>query len=252
MKISIITVCFNAHSTIEKTINSVLSQSYHNIEYIIIDGGSVDGTIAIIEKYRSRIHKFISESDNGMYDALNKGINFATGDIIGILNSDDYYCNKNILNLIAFNFNINVQFDAVIGDVAFINKSNKIIRYCSAKNWNISKFKFGNIPPHPSFYCRKSCFTKYGYYNNSFKIAGDFELFIRFFLIYKINYSYLPISMVYMCPGGLSTSGFKSTLTINREIRQAFKINGLKSNIIFLYLRYFRKIFEYKYSIFYQ
>ena len=250
MKISIITVCFNAKKTIEKTINSVLSQTYHNIEYIIIDGGSVDGTIEIIEKYRSKIHKYISESDYGMYDALNKGINFATGDIIGILNSDDYFCNKNILNLIASIFNEKIELDAVIGDIAFINEKNKIIRYCSAKNWNISKFKFGNMPPHPSFYCRKSYFTKYGYYNSNFKIAGDFELFLRFFLIYKINYSYLPIRMVYMRTGGLSTSGFKSTLIINREIQQAFKINGLKSNIIFLYLRYFKKIFEYKYSIF--
>ena len=182
MKISIITVCFNASRTIEQTIISVLTQTYQNIEYIIIDGASVDGSIGIIEKYSSKIHEFISEPDNGMYDALNKGIKLATGDIIGILNSDDSFCNDNILNLVACNFNEILELDAVIGDVAFINKNNKIFRQCSAKNWDISKFKYGNMPPHPSFYCKKSCFNKYGYYNTNFKIAGDFELFIRFFL----------------------------------------------------------------------
>ncbi len=250
MKISIITVCFNANKTIEQTIISVLSQTYQNIEYIIIDGGSVDGTIGIIKKYSSKVYKIISEKDNGMYDALNKGIKLATGDIVGILNSDDYFCNNNILNLIASNFNQKIELDAVIGDVAFINKKNKIFRNCSAKNWNISKFKFGNMPPHPSFYCRKSCFTKYGNYDTKFKIAGDFELLIRFFFVYKIKYSYLPIRMVYMRPGGLSTSGFNSTLTINREILQAFKVNGLKSNMFLLSLRYFKKIFEYKFNLF--
>ena len=250
MKISIITVCFNANKTIEQTIISVLSQTYQNVEYIIIDGGSVDGTISVIEKYSSKIDKIISEYDNGMYDALNKGIKIATGEIIGILNSDDFFCNNNILNLIADKFNEKLELDAIIGDVAFVNKFNKIIRHCSAKEWNISEFKLGNMPPHPSFYCKKSCFNKFGYYNSKFKIAGDFELFVRFFYIYKINYSYIPITMVNMRTGGLSTSGINSTLTINREILQALKINGLKSNIIYLYSRYFKKIFEYKLNIF--
>ena len=250
MKISIITVCFNANKTIEQTIISVLSQTYQNIEYIIIDGGSEDGTIGIIKKYSSKVDKIISEKDNGMYDALNKGIKLATGDIIGILNSDDYFSNNNILNLIVCKFNENLELDAIIGDVAFVDKTNKIIRHCSAKKWDISKFRFGNMPPHPSFYCKKYCFDKFGYYNTKFKIAGDFELLLRFFFINKIHFSHIPKTMVSMNLGGLSTSGVKSTLTINREILDAFKINGLKTNFLYLYLRYFKKIFEFKFNLF--
>ena len=250
MKISIITVCFNANKTIEQTIISVLSQTYQNIEYIIIDGGSVDGTIGIIKKYSSKVDKIISEKDNGMYDALNKGIKLATGDIIGILNSDDFFSNNNILNLIVCKFNENLELDAIIGDVAFVDKTNKIIRHCSAKKWDISKFRFGNMPPHPSFYCKKYCYDKFGYYNIKFKIAGDFELLLRFFYINKIQFSHIPKTMVSMNLGGLSTSGVKSTLTINREILEAFKINGLKTNFLYLYLRYFKKIFEFKFKYF--
>jgi glycosyltransferase involved in cell wall biosynthesis len=250
LKISIITVCFNANKTIEQTIISVLSQTYQNIEYIIIDGGSVDGTIGIIHKYSSNIDKIISEKDNGMYDALNKGIKLATGDIIGILNSDDFFSNNNILNLIVSKFNENLELDAIIGDVAFVNKTNKIIRHCSTKKWDISKFKFGNMPPHPSFYCKKYCYDKFGYYNTKYKIAGDFELLLRFFYINKLQFLHIPKILVSMKPGGLSTSGVKSTLTINREILDAFKINGLKTNFLFLYSRYFKKILEYNFRYF--
>ena len=250
MKISIITVSFNAIKTIEQTINSVLSQNYKQIEYIIVDGASDDGTIQLIQKYSSRIDIIISEHDNGMYDALNKGIRLATGDIIGILNSDDYFCNNNVLNDIAEKFCKNLQLDAIIGDVAFINADNKIIRYCSGEKWNISKFKFGNMPPHPSFYCKTECFNKFGYYKTEYKIAGDFELLIRFFYINKINYSYISIPMVYMRLGGLSTSGIRSIIIINQEIRNALKINGISTNLFYLYSRYFRKIFELKFNLF--
>lgn len=245
LKISIITVCYNAKNTIKHTLDSLSLQDYQNIEFILVDGNSNDGTMDIVKSYESMFDIIISENDNGMYEALNKGIRVANGEIIGILNSDDVFCNNNILSLIANIFNNESELSAIIGDVAFVNESNKIIRYCSAKKWNTSKFKFGNMPPHPSFYCRKSCYNKFGYYNTSFKIAGDFELLLRFLFINHINYRYFPITIVYMKSGGLSTSGLKSTLTINNEISKAFKINNLKTTFINLYSRYFKKIFEF-------
>jgi glycosyltransferase involved in cell wall biosynthesis len=176
LKISIITVCYNAKNTIKQTLDSLFLQDYQNIEFILIDGNSNDGTLDIVKSYESKFDIIISENDNGMYDALNKGIRVANGDIIGILNADDVFCNKNILSLIANIFNGDSELSAIIGDVAFVNESNKIIRYCSARKWDVSKFKFGNMPPHPSFYCRKSYYNKLGYYNTSFKIAKSFAL----------------------------------------------------------------------------
>lgn len=245
LKFSIITVCYNSANTIRETLDSLFSQNYENVEFILVDGSSNDETMDIVKDYESNFDIIISEPDNGMYDALNKGISVASGEIIGLLNSDDLYSNNNILNLIANKFNDDPQLDAIIGDIAFVNKSNKIIRHCSANKWNISKFKFGNMPPHPSFYCKKSCYNKYGYYNTSFKIAGDFELLLRFFYINKIKYTYISMIMVNMKSGGLSTSGIKSTLTINNEILRAFKTNELKTNYIYLYSRYFKKILEF-------
>jgi glycosyltransferase involved in cell wall biosynthesis len=244
LKFSIITVCYNSENTIRETIESLFSQNYKDIEYILVDGNSKDNTINIVNEYRNKFNIIISENDHGMYDALNKGILAASGDIIGILNSDDIYSNTKVLELLANEFNKNPNFDALIGDVAF--KSNdKILRYYSSKNWNPSKFKFGMMPAHPSFYCKRELFYKYGLYDTRFKIAGDFELLLRFFLINKINYKYLPLQMVDMKLGGLSTSGFKSLYRINKEIKLAFKINSLKSNYIILSFRYFHKIFQY-------
>jgi glycosyltransferase involved in cell wall biosynthesis len=244
LKISIITVCFNSEKTIRDTINSLFSQSYSNIEYILVDGMSNDNTMNIVNEFRQKFDIIISEVDFGMYDALNKGIQAATGDIIGILNSDDIFSSNNLLQLLAFEFKQNPNLDALIGDIAF--KSNdRIIRYYSSKNWDAKKFKFGVMPPHPSFYCKRELFFKYGLYNKNFIIAGDFELLLRFILINKINYKYIPLQMVDMKLGGLSTNGIKSLLRINEEIILAFKINSLKTNYFNLTIRYFCKAFQY-------
>lgn len=244
LKFSIITVCYNSENTIRDTIESLFSQNYSDIEYILVDGNSKDNTINIVNEFRNKFNIIISEDDLGMYDALNKGILAASGDIIGILNSDDIYSNNNVLQILAKEFKKSPDLDALIGDVAFKSKD-KILRYYSSKNWNPSKFKFGMMPAHPSFYCKRELFHKYGLYNKRFKIAGDFELLLRFFLINKINYKYVPLQMVEMKLGGLSTSGIKSLYRINKEIRLAFKINSLKSNYFILSLRYFHKVFQY-------
>lgn len=243
MKITVITVTYNSKNTIEETIKSVISQNYQDIEYIIIDGLSTDGTIKLINKYKNSISKFISEPDNGMYDAINKGIKLSTGEVIGILNSDDVFANSNILNLVVDSFNNN-KVDSIIGDVAFV-KNKKIKRKISSLNWSPKKFVKGYAPPHPSFYCKKDIFIKNGYYRTDFEICADYELLIRFLKIQNISYYYLDTIMVLMSLGGKSTSGVASTIKINKEIVKACKINGLKTNYLKLYIRYFKKIFEF-------
>lgn len=247
MKFSIITVCYNSEKTIRDTIESLFFQSYSDIEFILVDGMSTDNTMKIVNEYKGKFNVIISEKDSGMYDALNKGILAASGDIIGILNSDDTFANKNIIEILANEFILNPYVDALIGDVAFI-KDNKIIRYFSAKNWNVKYFKFGMMPPHPTFYCKRELFLKYGNYNKIFRIAGDFELLLRFLFINRINFKYIPLQMVEMKLGGLSTSGIKSLLKINNEIILAFKLNSLKTNYFYLSVRYLLKGFQFLFN----
>ena len=192
MKISIITVCYNSEKTLRNTIESVLNQDYVNIEYIIVDGGSIDKTIEIVKEYRDKVTKFITEKDEGIYDAINKGILLASGEVVGILNSDDIFDNENTISIIAKYFNDNQFLDSIIGDIIFINKKGKKHRHYSAYNWTPNKFAWGIMPPHPSFYCKRSLFNKFGLYRKDFKIAADFELLVRFLLINKICYEYIP------------------------------------------------------------
>ena len=246
MKISIITVCYNSESTIEDTIKSVINQTHDNIEYIIVDGGSNDKTIDIINSYSDKINKFISEKDNGIYDAINKGINISSGDIIGILNSDDYFFDNTIISNIVNIFKCNNNIDSLIGDINFVNNNNKITRNYKSLNWSPSLFKFGIMPPHPTFYCKRNLYHKFGLYNNTYKIAGDFDLLIRFLYVNKIRYHYYPKVMVIMRLGGISTRGIKSIITINKEILHSCLSNNIKTNYIFIYLKYFKKLFQYK------
>lgn len=243
MKISIITVVFNSKDTIEQTIQSVLSQSYKNIEYIIIDAKSTDGTIEIIEKYKDKIVHIVSEPDSGFYDGLNKGIKLATGDVIGILNADDRFADETIISQVANQFNAHPNIDSIIGDIAFANSNNKISRYYSGEKFTVNSFKWGFMPPHPSFYCKRSIFQKFGYYNTNYKIAGDFELMLRFIWKHKITFRYLPLLMVYMRKGGKSTSTiFTSFFIINPEVYNACKINNLQTSYFNIYMKYFLKI----------
>jgi glycosyltransferase involved in cell wall biosynthesis len=244
--VSIITVCFNSEKTLEKTILSVLNQSYVNIEYIIIDGGSTDGTIDII---KSNVNKFsnnliwISESDNGIYDAINKGISLASGDLIGILNSDDIFFNQLVIEEIV-NFHLSHKIDASIGNVVQIDSRNKIIRGYNSKSWVPSKLKIGFMPPHPSIFIRRDIFSKLGMYKIDYKIAADYELIIRFFLIHKITWKYSNITTTSMLIGGVSSSGVKSYNIVTEEISKALKINSVKFSKLILRLRIVWKVFE--------
>jgi glycosyltransferase involved in cell wall biosynthesis len=238
-------VCYNAEKTIERTIKSVLSQDYNNIEYILIDGFSTDSTMNIVTKYHKDIDIVKSEKDNGIYDAINKGILLATGQIIGLLNADDELFDFNVITKVAKVFNNTPNLESVIGDIVFQSDSNKIIRKYSARRWSVNLFSWGFMPPHPSFYCKRENFIKYGLYNTSFKIAADFDLLIRFLKINKISFNYIPLTIVKMKLGGVSTKGFSSFITINKEIYQVCKLNGLKTNYFKLLSKYFVKIFEF-------
>jgi len=232
MKVSIITISYNSEKTIEKTLLSVINQSYKNIEHIIIDGNSSDGTLKICSNYL-HLSKIISEKDNGVYDAFNKGLKIASGDIIGFLNSDDIFCNKNSLEKIVEGFGENI--DAVFGNLKFYNENNKIVRRWVSKPFKKGIFKLGWMPAHPTFYCRKNIYEKYGNYNESFKIAGDFELMLRFIECYDINTKFINQNLIKMKTGGISNSGLISKIKILKEEFKAFKINNLRVNR-FIYL----------------
>ncbi len=245
MKISLITVSYNAEKTIEKTIQSVLAQDYADVEYILIDGASTDGTMEIVKRYADRISIVRSEKDAGMYDGINKGIALASGDVVGILNADDVFATKYILSEVAKTFLENKNAQALIGDIAFVNGNGKQLRYYSAQRWTPAKFVWGFMPPHPSFYCKRELFTKLGAYRIDFDIAADYELLIRFLKVNKVNYVYLPQLMVEMSMGGKSTKNFKSNLKINQEIKKACGLNDLYTNYAMLYSKYFRKLGEF-------
>jgi glycosyltransferase involved in cell wall biosynthesis len=245
IKFSIITVCLNAEKTIESTINSVLNQSYSNIQYIIIDGLSNDNTMNIVYKYQDKISKIISEPDNGLYDAINKGIQLSEGNIVGILNSDDiFHSNSTIFN-IANCFEADKDIMCLIGDVAFLNENKRISRVYSSKFWTPFLFRFGFMPPHPSFYCRKELFLKYGIYRTDFRIAADFELILRFLRIHKLHYHKIREIIVLMKIGGLSTQGWSSQKVISKEILKACKLNEIYTNYFFIYLRYLLKAIQF-------
>jgi glycosyltransferase involved in cell wall biosynthesis len=246
LTISVITVSYNSITTIKDTINSVLAQTYPNIEYIIVDGSSTDGTVELIRSFGNRITKFVSEPDNGVYDAINKGIRLATGNIVGILNSDDFFYDNTVIQKISECFNYE-NTDAIFGDVQFFNpsKPGKIVRYYSSGKFQPGKFKFGFMPAHPSFYAKRELFEKLGYYKIDYKIAADYELLLRFLLINSIKYKYLKMPFVSMRTGGLSNRSFKSNFTLNKEILRACKENGVKTNYFCIYSKYFRKIFEF-------
>jgi glycosyltransferase involved in cell wall biosynthesis len=249
MKITIITTTYNNAATIHDTIKSVLSQTYKNFEYIVIDGLSNDNTVGIINEYKTKFEgrlRLYSEKDNGIYDAMNKGIKMSTGDIIGILNADDFFTSNNIIETVAKSFENN-HIDAVYGDVHFVNSINlnKSIRYYSSKIFKRPLMRIGMMPAHPSFYTKKSVYEKLGLYKTNYKICADFDLLLRFIYIHKINIMYLPVDMVTMRIGGVSTNGLNSRLLIMHEQLRSFKENGLRGNVILLSSRYFIKIFEF-------
>lgn len=245
MKFSIITVCYNSSETINDTIKSVIDQTYDDIEYIIIDGGSTDKTKEIVLSYGESVSKFISEKDSGIYNAMNKGIKMATGDIVGVLNSDDFFNNDKVIERVADEFEGN-NIDALYGDIQFVNPDNiqKVVRYYSSQKFNAAKFKYGYMPAHPSFYVKREYFERFGFYKEDYKIAADFELLVRFLYNTNLKISYLQMPFVTMRTGGISTRSIRSNFILNNEIISACRENGIKTNIFFVYLKYLFKIKE--------
>ena len=286
MKISLITVCYNSAGTLRTAMDSVLSQRGVDVEYIVVDGGSKDRTVDIIKEFEVRSlewrsggvgntfeFKWLSERDRGMYDAINKGIKMATGDVVGILNADDVLASDDTLAHIAQAFDPSKQtphnsstppphhsptpslphsstVDCVYADIRFVKdgesveelRSAKTVRYCSAARFRTWMFRFAVMVPHPSFYVRRECFDKLGDYSLDYRICADFELVLRFLGIAKLRSAYLPECVVLMRMGGASTAGWRSNVEINREDLRALRSHGIWSCLPLIYLKYLFKI----------
>ena len=262
MKVTLITACYNSAGTIRTAIESVLSQKGVDVEYIVVDGASKDGTVEVVEEFSRKERKdrkegfefkWISESDRGMYDAINKGIKMATGDIVGILNADDMFESENTLAKIAAQFEgteNGVQgterIDALYADIRFVKDDLQTTsRYYSAKHWKPWMLQWGKMPPHPSVYIRRELFEKYGLYKLGYDIAADYELLIRYLRMAKLNARYLNECLVRMRMGGKSTRGWKSFKTLNKEIVRANLENGYFCCFPMMLPKYLFKIFEF-------
>ena len=278
MKVSIITVSYNSAKTIADTLKSVQSQTFKNIEYIVVDGNSTDGTIEIVKQFlyasqdamqgRSEgasqdlpedlsknlfnvasqgvVTKFLCEKDNGIYDAMNKGLALATGDIIGVLNSDDYYCSSDVIEEVVRAFEEN-ETDCLYGDLNYVDPvdTSKIVRKWRSGAYLRKNFLKGWMPPHPTFFVRKICYEKFGIFDTQFKSAADYELMLRFLYKESCSAQYLPMVMIHMRAGGVSNVSLKNRIRANREDRMAWKTNGLKPKWFTLLRKPLSKLTQY-------
>jgi len=242
-KISIITVCLNSEKTIGNAIQSVLNQNYPNIEYIIIDGGSTDNTLHIIDQYKDVVDKLHSGPDKGIYDAMNKGLRIATGDYVGILNSDDVYADYDILSKVITAMDTH-QVDSVYGDLVYVAEHNtqSITRYWKSKNFSRRKFRQGWMVPHPTFFVRREVYQQYGMFNPSFRISGDYELLLRLLYRHQISTHYIPEVIVVMRSGGASNQSIKNGLRANIEDKKAWLVNNIPAPIHTRFFKPVRKI----------
>jgi glycosyltransferase involved in cell wall biosynthesis len=244
LKISLITVTFNAADTIERCINSVVNQQYPDLEYIIIDAQSTDETLLIINKYKKNVHHIVSEPDNGIYDAMNKGIKQATGNIIGLLNADDHFATNDILKTINNIFETTTA-DAVYGDIDYVNKDDKVIRKWRSGLYKPGAFNHGWMPPHPSFYVKRELFKKFGLYNLQYGSATDYELMLRFIHTHKIKVEYINKVVVKMLIGGVSNKSFKNRISAWKNDYKAMRTSGLLFPYISIILKPLRKVTQY-------
>jgi glycosyltransferase involved in cell wall biosynthesis len=249
MKISIVTAAYNSAGTIADTIKSVLSQTHADWEHIIVDGASTDATVEIVKSFSDRYNgrlRLISEPDHGIYDAMNKGLAAASGDIIGILNSDDFFTRNNVLQRIVDAFNSDANIDAVYGDIMYTDPTDtsRIVRYYSSDAFRRWKMRMGFMPAHPSFYCRRQLYETHGDFDTSFKVAADFENLLRIIYVGKARCKYLPMNFVTMRSGGASTSGLTSHRSILNDHIRAYRKNHVRSGYMFDLLRYPYKVAE--------
>lgn len=245
MKISIVTATYNSASTVGDTLNSIVRQDYGDIEHIIIDGVSKDNTLTIVRSF-PHVAKMISEPDKGIYDAMNKGVQMAGGEVIGILNSDDFYNSSQVLSKVAALFE-DPAVDAVYGDLQYVHQHNiqKIVRTWRAGAFRKNSLYYGWMPPHPTFFVRRRVYDKAGLFNISLRSAADYELMLRMLLKYDAQVKYIPEVLVKMRIGGLSNASFKNRLRANREDRLAWQLNGLKPYFFTTWLKPLRKIFQF-------
>ena len=278
MKVSLITVSYNSAKTIADTLKSVQSQTYKNIEYIVVDGKSSDGTVEIVRQFldsskdvtqdamqdsekdalqgdkqgsakgasQGVVTKFLCERDKGIYDAMNKGLALATGDIIGVLNSDDFYCAEDVVEQVVLAFQEN-ETDCLYGDLNYVDPidTNKIVRKWRSGAYYRKNFLKGWMPPHPTFFVKKSCYENFGTFDTQFKSAADYELMLRFLFKESCSAQYLPKVMIHMRAGGVSNVSLKNRLRANREDRKAWKINGLKPKWFTLLRKPLSKLIQY-------
>ncbi|MBN1353356.1 MAG: glycosyltransferase [Candidatus Omnitrophica bacterium] len=246
MKISIITVVYNKVRYVDDCIKSVISQSYPDIEYIVIDGKSTDGTMEVIGKYKEKIAKIVSEKDNGHVYAMNKGLRLATGDVIGFLHADDFYADKNVIRDVADRFK-DPSLESVYGDLVYVDKENtaKVIRYWRSGEYNMERIKFGWMPPHPTFFARKNIYEKYGSFDASFKISIDYEILLRLLYKYKISSRHIPRVMVKMRWGGISNRSLNGIIIKSTEDYRIWKIYGGRGGIFVIMLKNISKLSQF-------
>ena len=248
MKVSIITVTFNSVSVINDCLNSISSQEYNNIQHIVIDGASTDGTLSILESKHSQISTLVSKPDNGIYDAMNKGIRIATGDIIGFLNSDDFYANNKVISKVVREFERDSLLDACYSDLIYVDqlKISKIVRYVKSSEFNIGLFSKGWCPPHPTFFVRRSVYERLGIFDLNYHIASDVDLMMRFLEKHKIKSKYIPEVWVKMRMGGTTNKNLKNIWLQNKEIIHSFNKNNLSVNLLkFLVFKIISRILQF-------
>lgn len=246
MKISIITVAYNAARSIANTLESVAAQTHPDIEHIVVDGASTDGTLEIIERHGKHVARFISEPDQGIYDAMNKGLGLATGEIIGFLNADDVYADNRVLERVSA-IMAKDDLDALFGDAEFVSpaRPNQPLRRYRSERFRPERIAWGWMPAHPSLFLHRRVLERFGPFRTDYRIAGDFELVARIFHGGALKYRYLPEVLVRMRTGGVSTGGWRNTLLLNQEVLRACRENGISTNYLMILSKYPAKLLEF-------
>lgn len=246
MKVTLITVTLNSDKFLEDAILSVMQQDYKNIEHIIVDGESTDGTLAILEKYKDHIAQWVSEKDDSMYDAINKGMRMATGDIIGTLNSDDVLASPDVISKVVSSFE-SKGVDVVYGDLVYVDQddTSKIMRKWTGGNYKRKKFRYGWMPAHPTFYFKRALLDRCGYYESHFYSAADYEFMTRYLYFYRVSAAYLPKLIVRMRLGGMSNGNIVRRLRANRRDYLAMKKNQIPMPVVASILKPMRKLNQY-------
>ncbi|MBG6187865.1 glycosyltransferase family 2 protein [Flavobacterium sp. CAN_S2] len=247
MKISIITVVYNNEKTITQAMQSVLSQTYNDIEYVIIDGSSKDNTVNLINNYKENLGYFISEKDSGLYDAMNKGIRACTGDVIGILNSDDLYQDSTVIASVMEQFIADPELDILYADLVYVKRddTNKVVRRWRTKSYYDSFFENANVPPHPALFVKNKVYEKVGMFDLQYKLAADYELMLRMFKKHQFKSKYFNKLVIKMRLGGATNQSFANIVSQNKEVLKAWKNNGLQAPFYLMPLRLFKRLAQF-------